>query len=314
MMVVSWSTFMLRARCLIGSDLERLRVKGVCCATMEWKFLLLAAAGGAITGAFGWFITRNAKNPGSRGILALRILSFVIGFLLVQLITNPIANDRKMRRDLHAAALDLFGNEDAATLNTNILFPLIKSPRFEKRLAQRRVQAASDAKSKFKGSATEVAELIAAGMARLEIADLAGLFDVKRALAEKSPALCAGFWTGQISQLDLKDAMRGLTKDQQEVWITVSGRALARELAVEGGPLPAPPEAAVTSAMNDLVLSLSPKQQAAFSVAARAQGPMPRDVACQAFLALGTGMQNLPGKKRDVVLRTLAAAPTGAKN
>jgi len=279
---------------------------------MEWRFLLLSGAIGALAGALGWFITRKAKEPVGRGTQLIRISSVVIGIVVGQQFISPIAKDWQTKRDLHSAALDLYGNEEAAALNSKLLLPVIQSPYFERRIKELRSVAASDPKARAKLKANGVADLIARGMARLEITDLAELFDLKRLLSERSPALCAGFWTGQLSTEDLKAGMRTLTKEQQTIWITISARALSREVAAEG---PAPTDVTEkdgTDAMNTLVLELPPPEQAAFTAATQ-QGTPSRDVACKAFHALAVGMEKIPREKRDVILRLLSTAPTAGK-
>jgi hypothetical protein len=275
---------------------------------MELDFLLLSAAIGAVAGGFGWFVTRNAKNPARTRTKIIRIASIVAGITIGLQVVAPLARDRKMKRDLHTAALDTYGNEEAAALNTTILLPIVKDPRFEKRIKQVRPRPSGSSPATRKDSWGSVADLVAAGMARLETADLAALFDVKRVLADKSPALCGGFWTGDVSPENLKSGMRSLTKEQQTVWITVSGRALALEVAANGPP-PTATGTAGQDAMTELARSLSPDQQAAFSAAAQ-PSPSPA-VACKGFRALAAGMQQLSPEKRGAILHLLAAPPTG---
>jgi hypothetical protein len=269
---------------------------------MDLESLLLSAAMGALAGVVGWFITRKAKNPAGNGTMVIRIATIVAGITIGQQVIAPRAKDRKLRHELHTAALDTYGNEEAAALNTTILFPIVKNPRFEKRVRQVRARPTAQPKD----AQSSVANLVAAGMARLETADLAALFDVKRALADKSRPLCAGFWTGEVSPDDLKAGLRGLGKEQQTVWITVSGRALALEVAADHPPSP-PPVAASQAAMTELAHTLSPDQQAAF--AAAAQGRPTPDVACKGFRALAAGMQKLSAEKRGAILRVLSAGP-----
>jgi hypothetical protein len=273
---------------------------------MDLEFLLLSAAFGAVAGGLGWFITRKAKDPAGTRTKIIRIASIVAGITLGQQVIAPLAQDRKMRHELHAAALDAYGNEEAAALNTTLLLPVVKDPRFEKRIKQVRARPSTNASAQNKSAENKVADLVAAGMARLETADLAALFEVKRALADKSQGLCAAFWTGEVSPEDLKAGMRGLSKDQQSVWITVSGRALALEVAADAPP----PKVAGTAgqqAMTELARVLSPDQQAAFGAAA--QGRPSQEVACKGFRALAAGMQKLSAEQRGAILRMLSASP-----
>jgi hypothetical protein len=275
---------------------------------MDLESLVLSAAIGALAGAVGWFVTRKAKEAKWAKIVG--VASVVVGITVGQEVVAPIARDRKIRREIHAAALDTYGNEDAAELHTNILHPIIADSRFQRRIKQRRSDASANSSVQLGGMQTGVAELVAAGMIRLDTSDLAAIFEVKRALADKSPALCAGLWTGQISPANLKEGIRALTKEQQTIWITVSGSALAREIAADGAA-PETTGAAGHDEMAELTRTLSPEQQAVF--AAAAQGAPTQDVACQAFRALAAGLQNLTAEKRGTILRMLDTAPAVGK-
>lgn len=129
------------------------------------------------------------------------------------------------------------------------------------------------------------------------------------ALADKSRPLCEAFWTGDVAPDDLKVGLRGLSKEQQTVWMTVSGRALALEVAADGPP-PPPPVTASQEAMTELAHTLTPDQQAAFGAAA--QGRPTPDVACRGVRALAAGMQKLTAEKRGAILRALSAGPAGS--
>lgn len=276
---------------------------------MEWELILVDGAVGALAGLIGVLIARRFKEPAGNRAKIIQVACVVAGLTLGQQLVSPIVKDWKTRRELHASMLEMYGNEESAALNTSILLPILHDPRFKKRIDALHTRAAGAPSAPLQGAQTGVAELVGAGLARVDTNDLAALFDVKRALAEKSPALCAGFWSGHISPLELKEGLRGLAKEQQSVWITVSGRALSKEVAADGPPPPAPAGTAGPDAMAELQRMLSPEQQAAF--AAAAQGVPTQDIACRAFLALAAGLQEVPTDKRDTILRILSAAPTG---
>ena len=275
---------------------------------MDLELLLLSAAIGAIAGGLGWFITRKAKNPAGNRTKIIRIASIVAGITIGQQVVAPLAKHRKLRHELHGAALETYGDEEAAALNTTLLLPIVEDPRFEKRikLVRARPSTAGAAQHQHKDGQNRVADLVAAGMARVETADLAALFEVKRALADKSRALCAAFWTGDLSAEDLKAGLRGLSKEQQTVWITVSGRALALEVAADAPP-PKDAGTAGQNAMTALARVLAPDQQAAFGAAA--QDRPNQEVACKGFRALAAGMQKLSAEERGAILRMLSANP-----
>jgi hypothetical protein len=276
---------------------------------MEWELIAVDGAVGALAGLIGVLIARRFKESAGNRAKIIQVACVVAGLTLGQQLVYPIVKHWETRRELHASMLEMYGNEESAALNTSILLPILHDPRFKKRLDALHARAAGDPSAPLQGAQTGVAELVGAGLARVDANDLAALFNVKRALADKSPALCAGFWSGHISTLELKDGLRGLGKEQQSVWITVSGRALSKEVAADGPPPPAPAGTAGPDAMAELHQMLSPEQQAAF--AAADQGVPTQAIACRAFLALAAGLEKLPTDKRDTILRILSAAPTG---
>lgn len=276
---------------------------------MEWELIAVDGIIGALGALVGILVTRRSKEPAGNRAKIIRVACVVAGITLGQQFVSPIVKDWKARRDLHASMLEMYGNEESAALNTSILLPIIQDPRFKKRIDALHARAAADPSAPLQGAQTGVAELVGAGLARVDTNDLAALFNVKRALADKSPALCAGFWSGHISPLELQAGLRGLSQEQQSVWITVSGRALSKEVAADGPPPPVPAGTAGPDAMAELQRGLSPEQQAAFDTAG--QGVPTQDIACRAFLALAAGLQRLPTDKRDTILRVLSAAPTG---
>jgi hypothetical protein len=71
-----------------------------------------------------------------------------------------------------------------------------------------------------------------------------------------------------VSVASLSEAMRALDRTRQRTWITLSARALTKELDANGAPLPAPGPAG-QDAMAELVQSLSPEQRAGFATAAQ---------------------------------------------
>ena len=275
----------------------------------SWEAVLIDAAAGAVAAGVASLVTRRRKPSSRPRPTMIWVICFVAGVVAAQQIAGPLVTQRRLRRELHASSLEMYGNEESAALNTSILLPILHDPRFNKRIAALHTRAASDPSAPLRGMQTGVSELVAAGLTRLDTTDLAAIFEVKRALAEKSPVLCGGFWSGQISPLELTAGLRRLSKEQQSVWITVSGRALSKEVAADGPPPPAPAGTAGPDAMAELQRGLAPEQQAAFDAAA--QGVPTQDIACRAFLALAAGLQKLPTDKRDTILRVLSAAPTG---
>jgi hypothetical protein len=237
--------------------------------------------------------TAAAEQPQrARNILVGCVL---LGSILASQILAPMVKSWKERRELLAVGLETYGRQGSAVLNAETFGAILRNPKLFDR-----VQAARSGQNP---RGTGVAELTAAGMARLDAADLDAIFGVKRALADLSPALCAAFWTGQPPAGALGEGLRQLTEEQQRIWITVSGRALFRE--VDSVEPPARISAAARDdAMADLTASLSPEGRAAFDQAARSPAPTTA-VACGAFRVLADGAKSLPPAEREVFLRAL---------
>jgi hypothetical protein len=274
----------------------------------SWEAILIDAAAGVVAGGLASLVTRRLKPAGRRRVIWL--ICFVIGVVVAQQIAGPLVTQRRLRHELHASSLETYGNEESAALNTQVLTSIITDPRFDERVRALHARAKANPAAPLKGPGhTGIADLIGAGTARLDGADQAALFDVKVALADKSPALCAGFWTGNVSVASLSEAMRALDRTRQRTWITLSARALTKELDANGAPLPAPGPAG-QDAMAELVQSLSPEQRAAFATAA--QGAPTDEVACRAFRALAAGLAKTTDEKRAAILQLLNAAAAGS--
>jgi len=276
----------------------------------SWEAVLIDAAAGAVAGGVASLVTRRLKPSSRPRPTMIWVICVVAGVVAAQQIAGPLVTQRRLRHELHASSLEMYGNEESAALNTQALMSIVTDPRFERRVRELHARAKANPSAPLKGPGqTGVADLIGAGTARLDGADQTALFDVKVALADRSPALCAGFWTGNVSVASLSGAMHALDRARQRTWITLSARALTKELDANGAPLP-PPGPAGQDAMNEVVQSLSPEQQAAFATAAR--GAPTDEIACRAFRALAAGLAKTTDEKRAAILQLLNAAAAGA--
>jgi hypothetical protein len=261
----------------------------------EWELIAVDAAVGALAGALGWLATRRLRQTDLQSARNILVGCAVLGFILASQILAPMVKSWKERRELIAVGLETYANQSSAVLNAETFGAILRNPKLFARA--RAVQSAKSPRQ------TGVAELTAAGMARLDAADLDAIFGVKRALADFSPALCAAFWTGQPPAGALPEGLRQLTEDQQSIWITVSGRALSREMDSVAPPARIS-AAARDEAMADLTGSLSPEGRAALDQAARSSAPTTA-VACRAFRVLADGAKSLPPAEREVFMRAL---------
>jgi hypothetical protein len=273
-----------------------------------WEMVSIDAAAGVLVAGLAWLLTRRMDSgKGGQATVMVRAAAVAAAVVVAQQVAGPMVKNRQMRRELHAAAIEMYGNEESAALNTQLLGSIVTDARLERRIAALRSRAAS---APLKGPGrTGVAELAAAGTARLDATDQEALFDVKVALADKSSALCAGFWTGNVTGAGLSEAMRALDGPHQRTWITLSARALTRELEANGAPPPASAGAG-PDAMAELLQSLSPEQRAAFEAA---DGASSEQVACGAFRALAAGIRKISAEKRAVVLGMLNGAASGSR-
>src|SRR4029079_11940168 len=207
-MMVSWRSF-IGGRASRGHASHRFAPAVGCSGerrmliAMEWELMLADAIVGSFGALIGLLIARRLKAPAGNRAKMIPVVCVVAAITLGQQLVSPVVKDWKTRRGLHAAMLEMYGNEESAALNTSILLPILHDPRFNKRIAALHTRAASDPSASLRGMQTGVSELVAAGLTRLDTTDLAAIFEVKRALAEKSPVLCGGFWSGQISPLEL---------------------------------------------------------------------------------------------------------------
>jgi hypothetical protein len=256
----------------------------------EWPFLALDAALGAAGAAVGWLATRRLRARKKAVANLLTVAVTVLSLTLGRQLLAPRLRYWRQWRQTRAAGREVFGNDRAAALYADTLLPLVRDDRLKERLASQTTPDALKA---------GVAQLTHAGLARLSTDELERLFDLKRVMAAKSAAACAGFWTGILPPAALAEGLRALDEQQQRDWITTTGRALALELGAQGEPprLVADTAARVTGA-------LAPDPRAAFAAASQASA-LTAAQACATFRALADGIKALPPETRDLGVRML---------
>jgi hypothetical protein len=149
------------------------------------------------------------------------------------------------------------------------------------------------------------AQLGAKGIARLSPEQFLEVVRLKLKLADKSPKLCAGFWSGGIATADLAEGLDALNDADLERWFDAAAQAAHLELYATT-PLPRFKGQVLVEGMRDIAASLSPAESEAFLNTAK-QGPSaPPAAACQAFLQLSHGGLAFPDPRRDQFLRALA--------
>jgi len=149
------------------------------------------------------------------------------------------------------------------------------------------------------------AQLAAKGMARLSPIEFLQQVKLKLKMAEKSPKLCAGFWSGGVNLADLGEGLDSLSDAEIERWFELADRATHLELYATT-PLPRFPGKALTDGIREIAAGLSPAESQAF-VATLQQGvSAPPAAGCLAFEQLTRGGLALPEAQRDTFLRGLA--------
>ncbi len=103
----------------------------------------------------------------------------------------------------------------------------------------------------------------AKGMAGLNASQMNYFYALRLALATKSPAVCAGLWSGQIAEPELFLALSRITQPQLEQWFAVSIEsthiAMRRDFVV-----PPADDDAVRAVFQATRAALSPDEQARY--------------------------------------------------
>lgn len=149
------------------------------------------------------------------------------------------------------------------------------------------------------------AQLTAKGTARLSPGQFLELSNLKLALAEKSPKLCAGFWSGGISSDELGAGLDQLSDAQLERWFALSEQAVHLELYATT-PLPRFRGQVVVEGIRDVAATLPQAEATAFTDTMQQGTSAPPAAGCQAYLQLVRGGLKFPDPRRDTFLRALS--------
>lgn len=128
---------------------------------------------------------------------------------------------------------------------------------------------------------------------------------LKLKLSEKSPKLCAGFWSGGIDMLELGAGLDTLTDDEIERWFKLSLRATQLELN-SSEPLPRFSGKVLVDGFRDISAALPESERSVF-VATMQQGlAAPPAAGCLAYQQLTRGALTFADARRDTFLRGLS--------
>lgn len=148
------------------------------------------------------------------------------------------------------------------------------------------------------------AQLAAKGTARLSPVEFLQLIKLKLKLAEKSPKLCAGFWSGGIDMNELGAGLDALDDTELERWFELSERATRAELYATT-PLPRFAGKVLVDGFRDISAALPPAESEAFAATLREGAKAPPAAGCDAYLKLTRGALVFPDPRRDTFLRGL---------
>jgi len=201
-----------------------------------------------------------------------------------------------------------FGRPRVDEAAQKMLDKIAEDPKFKAELARGPDAAPKDGKLKLAVSSSGYrelgAQLAAKGAARLSVNEFLELSKIKLKLAEASPKLCAGFWSGGLNTVDFGVGLDSLNDRELERWFTLSERAVHLELYATT-PLPRFPGKAVTDGLRDIADALpSADGQTLRQVMQQGLAATP-EAGCKAYLQLERGGLAFPEPRRDTFLRAL---------
>jgi len=261
---------------------------------------------GAATAALGWLLTRRiiAMKPQAANLTTVALVAATFGGLS-PLLTSKL-DDWDAKRGAYQAGLQLYGNERAARAFAESMTAFLRDRPLLERLQKERASALQQSASQT-GLANNqqalFAQLAARGLSRLPGEEADEFFATKRALADASPEICAGFWTGRTRPDAVMTALRRLPEDRQLVWIRASAHAAQLELHATK-PVDHIQSALIDQASDHMIAALSPAPRAAYVKAASANA-VTDDEACAAFQALGQGLDKLSVDERRLLVRAV---------
>ena len=273
---------------------------------MSLLHLAVFAILGAAAASLGWLLTRRIipMKPQAANLTTVALVAATVGGVS-PLITSML-DDWDANRGAYQAGLQLYGNERAARAFGEAMKSFLRDGPLIERLQKERASALQQSASQ-KGLANNrqalFAELAARGLSRLPGEEADEFFAAKRAIADASPEICAGFWTGRTRPEAVIAALRRLPEERQLVWIRASALAAQLELHATT-PVAHIPGALADQASARMIAALDPAPRAAYLKAASAN-TVTDDEACAAYKALGQGLDKLPVDERRLLVRAI---------
>jgi hypothetical protein len=184
---------------------------------------------------------------------------------------------------------------------------IAKDPKFKEELAKGSKSPDTeklDLAIKSTGNRELGAQLAAKGAARLDAKEFLEMIKLKLKLAEASPKLCTGFWSGGLAGEDFAVGLDALSDPDLHRWFQLSARAMRLQLYATT-PLPRFAGQALTDGIGEIKSTLPPEASDTLSKTMTAGVAAPPAAACQAYLQLTRGALRLPDAQRDAFLRAM---------
>jgi hypothetical protein len=273
---------------------------------MDLHLLAVDAALGAAAGLLGWLLTRRLVQMKPQTARLVTVALVVAAVTVGNQVVSPIVNAWSAERQTYEAGMAVYGNEQAARALADVMKPMFRDPLLIARLEKASAGAVARPAAAFAPATARqavFAQLTAGGLSRLPGEDLDQFFAVKRSLADASPEVCAGFWTGRFRPDAISAALRRLPGAKQVVWIRTTALAASLELHATAPPARIP-GAKADEASGHMLAALTPESRAAY-VQATSATAITDAQGCAGFTAFAQGLDRLPTDERRLLIRAL---------
>ena len=226
-----------------------------------------------------WFVILPAVVAGAAGPIGYRLMA-------------PKAQESRALQALEK-------NPRAKAAFETVMKPIMDEPAFKQRLEAGigREPALEMAVVATGGPAAALSQQLAAqGALRLPAKEYMALQAVKLELARKSPKVCAGMWSGGITEEELVGTIEKLSDQDLRRYFELGGQALRLELQTNQ-PLPRFERAAVLQGIEEIAGALPSAEQQALLQTVEAGVNVPPEAGCKAMTHLLVGALRMPPER-----------------
>lgn len=232
---------------------------------------------------------------------------------------KPSSAELKRQREIAektAAALDAVDAQKAAMLalggprvyaaSQRLAESVARDPKFVEALANQQTGAPRvNLPVKMDPGQELSAQLVAQGSARLPADEFLEMVKLRLKMAEGSPTICAGFWSGGLLPSDMGRSLEALGDADFQRWFELSERAMRLQLYATT-PLPRFSGKAFVQGAREILAPLPDAERAAHMKTMDAGLAAPPAEGCSTYLVLVRGGIQLPSTRRDAFLRALS--------